>query len=72
MWRQTLSRPQTFTATHGDIRTTCERFGFGKTTAYALLRDKKINAKKLGSKTLIEFASVDEFLTSLPSYGEAK
>lgn len=57
-------------ATHGDIKATCARFGFGKTTAYDLLRDKKIRAKKLGAKTLIEFASVDEYLASLPAYGE--
>lgn len=57
-------------ATHGDIKATCARYGFGKTTAYELLRDKKIRAKKLGAKTLIEFASVDEHLASLPAYGE--
>lgn len=58
-------------ATHGDIKSTCLRYGFGKTTAYELLRDRKIRAKKLGAKTLIEFASVDEYLATLPEYGEA-
>lgn len=57
-------------ATHRDIKATCVRYGWGKTTTYELLRDKKIRAKKLGAKTLIEFASVDEYLTSLPTYGE--
>lgn len=58
-------------AAFGDVRETCARFGFGKTLAYELLRDKKIRARKLGSKTLIEFASVEEYLASLPTYGEA-
>lgn len=58
-------------ATHGDIKTTCTRYGFGKTTAYEMLRDKKIRARKLGAKTLIEFASVDEYFATLPEYGEA-
>lgn len=57
-------------ATHGDVKATCARYGWGKTTTYELLRDKKIRAKKLGAKTLIEFASVDEYLASLPTYGE--
>lgn len=57
-------------ATHGDVKATCARYGWGKTTTYELLRDKKIRARKLGTKTLIEFASVDEYLASLPTYGE--
>lgn len=57
-------------AAFGDVKVTCARYGFGKTRAYELLRDKKIRARKLGSKTLIEFASVDEYLATLPAYGE--
>jgi excisionase family DNA binding protein len=57
-------------ATHGDIKATCARYGWGKTTTYDLLRKKRIRAKKLGAKTLIEFASVDAYLASLPAYGE--
>ena len=56
--------------THGDIKATCARYGWGKTTTYDLLRTQKIRAKKLGAKTLIEFASVDEYLATLPVYGE--
>lgn len=66
-----MDNSQTPNPTHGDIRTTCQRYGFGRTTAYELLKDQKIRAKKLGAKTLIEFASVDAYLASLPSYGEA-
>ena len=61
---------KTAQAAHGDIKATCARYGWGKTTTYELLREKKIRARKLGSKTLIEFASVDEYLASLPTYGE--
>lgn len=58
-------------ATHGSIKATCARYDCGKTLIYELLRDKKIRARKLGSKTLIEFASFDEYLASLPVYGKA-
>lgn len=66
-----MNNQESTPATHGDIKATCARYGFGKTTAYELLRDRKIRARKLGAKTLIEFASVDEYLATLPSYGEA-
>ncbi|MBF9151653.1 helix-turn-helix domain-containing protein [Novosphingobium jiangmenense] len=65
-----MTNTKAVSATHGDIKATCTRYGFGKTTAYELLRDKKIRAKKLGAKTLIEFASVDEYLANLPAFGE--
>lgn len=67
-----MSERATPQPTHGDVKATCARYGWGKTTTYDLLRDGKIRAKKLGAKTLIEFASVDEYLASLPAYGEAK
>lgn len=66
-----MSIQEATAATHGDVRATCARFGFGKTTAYDLLRDGKIRAKKMGAKTLVEFASVDAYLATLPAYGEA-
>lgn len=67
-----MHNPENTQAAHGDVKATCARYGWGKTTTYDLLREKKIRAKKLGAKTLIEFASVDEYLASLPAYGEAK
>ncbi|MCL9998662.1 MAG: hypothetical protein NBV68_04720 [Erythrobacter sp.] len=56
---------------YGDIHAVSARYGWKKTKTYELLRDKKIRAKKLGAKTLIEFASVDEYVASLPNFGEA-
>lgn len=56
---------------YGDVREVAARYGWQKTKTYELLRDKKIRAKKLGTKTLIEFESVDEYVASLPAYGEA-
>jgi len=44
----------------------CEYAHVGKTTAYSLIRDGKIVARKLGKKTLIERRSLDRFLNSLP------
>jgi excisionase family DNA binding protein len=66
-----MDHPNSVSPTFGDIKTTCALYGCGKTLLYSLLRDKKIRARKLGSKTLIEFASVDEYFSTLPTYGEA-
>jgi len=54
----------------GDIKATCQRYGIGRSTLYELLKDRRIRAKKLGARTLIEFASVDEYLAGLPGFGE--
>lgn len=55
---------------YGDMKDVAALYGFQKTKAYELLRDGRIRAKKLGAKTLVEFASVDEYLATLPSFGE--
>jgi len=59
------------TPRYGDVRATSARYGWGKTTTYKLLRSNSIRAVKIGNKRLIDFASVDEYLASLPSFGEA-
>ena len=46
-------------------------YGIHKTKAYELLNQKKLRAKKLGRKTLVETASVEEFMASQPAYGRA-
>jgi excisionase family DNA binding protein len=55
---------------YGEIPSLDPSYGLKKTKIYELLGAKKIRAKKLGRKTLIEFASVDEYIASLPSFGE--
>lgn len=40
----------------------------GRTKFYALLRERKIEGRKLGSRTLIVAESVGRFLASLPPY----
>lgn len=44
-----------------------ELFGIGKSRAWVLLAEKKIRARKFGKRTLVEIASVREFMASLPS-----
>lgn len=56
---------------YGDVKDVAAHYGWQKSKTYELLRDKKIRAKKLGAKTLIEFASLDEYVASLPNFGEA-
>jgi hypothetical protein len=54
-----------------DIATVKEKFGWGKTQSYELLKNHKIKAKKLGKRTLIEVQSVRDYIDTLPQYGEA-
>jgi excisionase family DNA binding protein len=43
------------------------RYGrFGKTKAYELIAQERIRAYKMGSKTLIDLDSIDEYHASLP------
>ncbi|MCY1670190.1 excisionase family DNA-binding protein [Novosphingobium sp. SL115] len=68
----TYKGPDKIEPAYGDVRTTCARYGWGKTLTYELLRDQKIRAVKCGRKTLIEFASVEEYLTTLPTFGRGQ
>lgn len=43
----------------------------GKTRRYELLNKGLIRAKKHGKSTLFDLDSIDEFIASLPAYGEA-
>jgi excisionase family DNA binding protein len=42
--------------------------GVSKNTVYQLLADRKVTAKKLGRKTLVDLASLQAWLDSLPAY----
>jgi excisionase family DNA binding protein len=45
----------------------CAAYGCGRTRLYQLLSDGKIEAKKLGRKTLVSAASLKSYFASLPS-----
>lgn len=47
----------------------CRRYGFGKTTLYELIATKKVDAVKLGARTLILADSVERHIESLPRLG---
>ena len=47
----------------------CRYGGFGKWKGYALIRDGKLIAYKMGKKTMVEVASIDAFHASLPKLG---
>lgn len=51
------------------IADTCRRYGFGKTILYELIAANKIEAVKLGARTLIIAESVERHLASLPRLG---
>ena len=50
------------------IREFCSRYAVGRTKAYELLNAREIEAKKIGSSTLIVRDSVEAWLANLPSY----
>jgi excisionase family DNA binding protein len=63
MFRGQTSKPRFLT-----IDQTCEYGGFSRTKAYALIKEGKITAKKLGTRVLIDRASFDRFLDTLPQF----
>lgn len=50
------------------IREFCSHYAVGRTKAYELLNQRKVEAKKLGSSTLIVRESAEEWVANLPSY----
>jgi excisionase family DNA binding protein len=53
------------------IADTVKWSGIGRTKLYELLGDKKIQAVKLGTRTLVLTQSVEQFLASLPRLADA-
>ena len=51
------------------IADACRRYGFGKTMLYELIAAKKIEAVKLGTRTLVLVESVERHLATLPRVG---
>lgn len=50
------------------IREFCARYAVGRSKAYELLNERKVEAKKFGSSTLIVSESAEEWMASLPPY----
>ena len=65
----TAGGPAASDATRGayTVERACRRLGdIGRTTVYGLIAAGKLEAVKLGSRTLITAASIDALLASLP------
>ncbi|GBR01099.1 excisionase family DNA-binding protein [Acetobacter oeni] len=56
------------TAKYLTVKSVCDEYGIGRTYCYKLLSDGRISAVKLGGKTLIKSASVDNYFSTLPDY----
>lgn len=52
------------------IEDAAELIGVGRTTFYALIRDRQIVPRKLGRATLILRADLDRFIEKLPRQGQ--
>lgn len=53
-----------YTTVHPGLR---NLFGIGKSRGWELLASGKIRGRKFGKRTLVECASVREFMTALPT-----
>lgn len=62
----------TTTPRWGDLKSLQARFpgAWGRTRAYELLNEGKLRAKKLGGRTLWDFAAAEALIASLPELGK--
>ena len=49
------------------IAEACEIAGVGKTKLYQAIKERKLRARKLGTRTIILRADLQKFLASLPT-----
>ena len=49
----------------------CDRYGIGRTTAYAEIKEGRLRARKCGRRTIIADDDGDEWLQHLPVIGAA-
>lgn len=54
------------------LDTACRYGGFGRSKGYELIREHLITAVKLGRRTLVDVASMDAFLATLPKLSTPK
>lgn len=50
----------------------CSEYRLGKTKAYELINSGAFRTKKVGTKTLIETRSIDEWVDTLPSHNDTR
>jgi excisionase family DNA binding protein len=48
----------------------CKRYGIGRTTVYAEIKDKRLKVRKVRRRTIITAEAVDDWLRALPEAGE--
>ena len=54
------------TTTHVTIPNACRRAGIGRSSLYKALAQGEVTARKLGTRVLIEVASLDRWVSGLP------
>lgn len=54
------------TSAYASIKDACRIFGFGRSTCYSLIAEKKLRAVKLAGKTLIDVPAGLAFMATLP------
>jgi excisionase family DNA binding protein len=48
----------------------CKRYGIGRTTVYAEIKDKRLKVRKVRRRTIITAEAADDWLRALPEVGE--
>jgi excisionase family DNA binding protein len=57
---------------YGTIPQATSYTGMSRTCIYSALKDGRITARKVGRRTLVSFADLDAYLSSLPAYRAGK
>jgi len=48
----------------------CKRYGIGRTTVYAEIKDKRLKVRKVRRRTIITAEAADDWLRALPDAGD--
>jgi excisionase family DNA binding protein len=48
----------------------CKRYGIGRTTVYAEIKDKRLRVRKVRRRTIITAEAADDWLRALPEAGD--
>jgi excisionase family DNA binding protein len=70
-WRKPMHR-RTINEVHEaySVADACKIGGFGKSTFYKVVNERRLRVRKLGSKTLVLRSDLLEFLKALPTVTE--
>ena len=60
---ESYGQPEAFT-----VREFCKRYAVGRTKAYELFNSQEVEARKMGTRTLVSRRSAELWFANLPAY----